>query len=96
MIVPLVYFFYNLFSIFLIILPVNRQGDVVNIGHGLYRLVLEYLFSAYPGDPLVKEAGLQECFILAGPYHSSHIVRGAQDSLQKHAKSHFRQHDKNS
>ncbi len=33
----------------------------------------------------MQEAGLQEGFILTGPYHSSHIVRGPQDSLQIYA-----------
>jgi hypothetical protein len=37
----------------------------------------------------VQEAGLQEGFILTGPYHSSHIVRGPQDSLQIYPRSDF-------
>ena len=37
----------------------------------------------------MQEAGLQEGFILAGPYHSSHIVRGPQDSLQIYPRSEF-------
>ncbi len=37
----------------------------------------------------MQEAGLQEGFILTGPYHSSHIVRGSQDSLQIYTGSEF-------
>ncbi len=41
-----------------------------------------HLFPAYPGYPLVEQPRLEEGLVLAGAYHSAHVVRGAKDPLQ--------------